>query len=120
MSTASPTLDPPARDETQARDHHQEEGDKADSQADRYIPHTPAFPKDLSGRPCDPPAPGPPRGRHTHLTEFELEGLQALVNKLEALPENKRCVPEGLEDPQALLGHIKVRVLSSTRGATTG
>ena len=107
MSTASPTSDPPARDvdETRARDH--QEGDKVDSQEDRCI-HTPAFPKDLSRRPGDPAAPGP-RGRHTHLTEFELEGLQALVNKLEALPENKRCVPEGLEDPQALLGHIKVR-----------
>ncbi|CAL8321646.1 unnamed protein product [Lota lota] len=130
MSTASPTSDSPARDvdDTRARDH---QGDKVASQEedpcshgdhltprnvkaaalrhdseDRYI-HTPAFLEDLSRRPCDPPAPEP-RGPRTHLTEFELEGLQALVNKLEALPENKKCVPEGLEDPQALLGHIKV------------
>uniref|UniRef100_A0A8C5A7S1 Lysine-specific demethylase 2B n=1 Tax=Gadus morhua TaxID=8049 RepID=A0A8C5A7S1_GADMO len=89
MGTASPPSHPPARDvdETRAGDH--QEGDKADSQEDRCI-HT------------------PPRGRHTHLTEFELEGLQALVDKLEALPENKRCVPEGLKEPQALLEHMKV------------
>uniref|UniRef100_A0A8C5BWK3 [histone H3]-dimethyl-L-lysine(36) demethylase n=1 Tax=Gadus morhua TaxID=8049 RepID=A0A8C5BWK3_GADMO len=107
MGTASPPSHPPARDvdETRAGDH--QEGDKADSQEDRCI-HTPAFPKDPSGRPCGPGAPEP-RGRHTHLTEFELEGLQALVDKLEALPENKRCVPEGLKEPQALLEHMKVR-----------
>uniref|UniRef100_A0A8C5A3A2 [histone H3]-dimethyl-L-lysine(36) demethylase n=1 Tax=Gadus morhua TaxID=8049 RepID=A0A8C5A3A2_GADMO len=106
MGTASPPSHPPARDvdETRAGDH--QEGDKADSQEDRCI-HTPAFPKDPSGRPCGPGAPEP-RGRHTHLTEFELEGLQALVDKLEALPENKRCVPEGLKEPQALLEHMKV------------
>lgn len=44
----------------------------------------------------------------THLTEFELKGLKALVEKLESLPENKKCVPEGIEDPQALLEGVKV------------
>uniref|UniRef100_A0A8C1H970 [histone H3]-dimethyl-L-lysine(36) demethylase n=1 Tax=Cyprinus carpio carpio TaxID=630221 RepID=A0A8C1H970_CYPCA len=44
----------------------------------------------------------------THLTEFELSGLKALVEKLESLPETKRCVPEGIEDPQALLDDVKV------------
>ncbi|RMC05767.1 hypothetical protein DUI87_17310 [Hirundo rustica rustica] len=43
----------------------------------------------------------------THLTEFELKGLKALVEKLESLPENKKCVPEGIEDPQALLEDMK-------------
>ncbi|XP_076778906.1 lysine-specific demethylase 2B isoform X5 [Arvicanthis niloticus] len=43
----------------------------------------------------------------THLTEFELKGLKALVEKLESLPENKKCVPEGIEDPQALLEGVK-------------
>ncbi|KAJ7309783.1 hypothetical protein JRQ81_007850 [Phrynocephalus forsythii] len=43
----------------------------------------------------------------THLTEFELKGLKALVEKLESLPENKKCVPEGVEDPQALLEDMK-------------
>lgn len=32
--------------------------------------------------------------------EFELKGLKALVEKLESLPENKKCVPEGIEDPR--------------------
>ncbi|XP_049644853.1 lysine-specific demethylase 2B isoform X2 [Suncus etruscus] len=45
--------------------------------------------------------------RWAHLTEFELKGLKALVEKLESLPENKKCVPEGIEDPQALLEGVK-------------
>lgn len=44
----------------------------------------------------------------THLTEFELNGLRKLVEKLESLPENKKCVPEGIENPQALLEDMKV------------
>ncbi|KAK1800159.1 hypothetical protein P4O66_000196 [Electrophorus voltai] len=44
----------------------------------------------------------------THLTQYELSGLQALVEKLESLPENKRCVPSGIEDPEALLENVKV------------
>uniref|UniRef100_A0A673KUW8 Lysine-specific demethylase 2B n=1 Tax=Sinocyclocheilus rhinocerous TaxID=307959 RepID=A0A673KUW8_9TELE len=47
-------------------------------------------------------------GKWTHLTDFELSGLKALVEKLESLPETKRCVPEGIEDPQALLDDVKV------------
>ncbi|XP_073769563.1 lysine (K)-specific demethylase 2Bb isoform X2 [Danio rerio] len=47
-------------------------------------------------------------GKWSHLTEFELNGLKALVEKLESLPENKKCVPEGIEDPQALLDDVKV------------
>ncbi|XP_077943968.1 lysine (K)-specific demethylase 2Bb isoform X10 [Gasterosteus aculeatus] len=43
-----------------------------------------------------------------HLTEFELSGLRKLVEKLELLPENKKCVPEGIENPQALLENMKV------------
>lgn len=31
-----------------------------------------------------------------------------LVDKLESLPESKKCVPEGIEDPQALLEDVKV------------
>ncbi|XP_063310331.1 lysine-specific demethylase 2B isoform X2 [Pelobates fuscus] len=45
--------------------------------------------------------------RWKHLTEFELKGLKALVEKLESLPENKKCVPEGIEDPDALLDDMK-------------
>ncbi|XP_040202831.1 lysine-specific demethylase 2B isoform X3 [Rana temporaria] len=45
--------------------------------------------------------------RWTHLTEFELKGLKALVEKLESLPENKKCVPDGIENPHALLEDMK-------------
>uniref|UniRef100_A0A7N8WJL0 Lysine-specific demethylase 2B n=1 Tax=Mastacembelus armatus TaxID=205130 RepID=A0A7N8WJL0_9TELE len=44
----------------------------------------------------------------THLTEFELNGLRTLVEKLESLPDSKKSFPEGLENPQALLEDIKV------------
>ncbi|KAI9534648.1 hypothetical protein NQZ68_010031 [Dissostichus eleginoides] len=40
--------------------------------------------------------------------KFELSGLRKLVEKLESLPENKKCVPEGIENPQALLEDMKV------------
>ncbi|XP_018118746.1 lysine-specific demethylase 2B isoform X2 [Xenopus laevis] len=60
------------------------------------------FPKTPTGSPAtDMPC------KLTHLTEFELKGLKALVEKLESLPENKKCVPEGIEDPQALLEDMK-------------
>uniref|UniRef100_A0A8C3J955 [histone H3]-dimethyl-L-lysine(36) demethylase n=1 Tax=Calidris pygmaea TaxID=425635 RepID=A0A8C3J955_9CHAR len=52
----------------------------------------------------------------THLTEFELKGLKALVEKLESLPENKKCVPEGIEDPQALLEDMKNRAVGRPKG----
>uniref|UniRef100_A0A8C7CRS1 Lysine-specific demethylase 2B n=1 Tax=Oncorhynchus kisutch TaxID=8019 RepID=A0A8C7CRS1_ONCKI len=63
----------------------------------------PEFPKTPSGSPGSES-----QSKWTHLTEFELKGLKALVEKLEALPENKKCVPEGMEDPQALLDDMKV------------
>ncbi|XP_066545217.1 lysine (K)-specific demethylase 2Bb isoform X2 [Amia ocellicauda] len=61
------------------------------------------YPKTPSGSPVSEPS-----NKWTHLTEFELKGLKALVEKLESLPENKKCVPEGIEDPQALLEDMKV------------
>lgn len=83
---------------------HQKQAPINDPIVSDASPHLPEF----AGTPC-----GSPRSevgsKWTHLTEFELEGLQALVEKLEALPENKRCVPEGIEDPHALLQHMKVR-----------
>ncbi|KAM4053557.1 lysine-specific demethylase 2B isoform 1-T1 [Anomaloglossus baeobatrachus] len=60
------------------------------------------FPKTPSGSPSTDAA-----SRWTHLTEFELKGLKALVEKLESLPENKKCVPEGIENPHALLEDMK-------------
>uniref|UniRef100_A0A8C6YFN0 Lysine-specific demethylase 2B n=1 Tax=Naja naja TaxID=35670 RepID=A0A8C6YFN0_NAJNA len=61
---------------------------------------------DYSKTPTGSPATEGP-AKWTHLTEFELKGLKALVEKLESLPENKKCVPEGIGDPQALLEDMK-------------
>ncbi|XP_048411937.1 lysine-specific demethylase 2B-like isoform X11 [Stegostoma tigrinum] len=64
-------------------------------------------PKTPSGSP-DPSQPASEgSNKWIHLTEFELKGLKALVEKLESLPENKKCVPEGIEDPYALLEDMK-------------
>lgn len=42
------------------------------------------------------------------LTPFELEGLLNLLGKLEELPANKKCVPEGIGDAAALLEDMRV------------
>ncbi|KAL8182915.1 UNVERIFIED_CONTAM: Lysine-specific demethylase 2A, partial [Gekko kuhli] len=47
------------------------------------------------------------KGRKIHLTQFELEGLHCLVDKLESLPLHKKCVPTGIEDEDALIADIK-------------
>ncbi|KAG8514964.1 Lysine-specific demethylase 2B, partial [Galemys pyrenaicus] len=65
-----------------------------------------AMPADVPKTPTGSPA-TEVSAKWTHLTEFELKGLKALVEKLESLPENKKCVPEGIEDPQALLEGVK-------------
>lgn len=63
---------------------------------------------DFPKTPSDSPA-SESQNKWTHLTEFELSGLRTLVEKLESLPENKKCVPEGIENPQGLLEDMKVR-----------
>uniref|UniRef100_A0A7N6F9H9 Lysine-specific demethylase 2B n=1 Tax=Anabas testudineus TaxID=64144 RepID=A0A7N6F9H9_ANATE len=62
---------------------------------------------DFPKTPSDSPA-SESQNKWTHLTEFELSGLRTLVEKLESLPENKKCVPEGIENPQGLLEDMKV------------
>lgn len=62
---------------------------------------------DFPPTPSDSPASESP-SKWTHLTEFELNGLRTLLEKLESLPENKKCVPLGIENPQALLDDMKV------------
>ncbi|XP_056890968.1 lysine (K)-specific demethylase 2Aa isoform X2 [Takifugu flavidus] len=42
-----------------------------------------------------------------HLTPLELEGLWNLLGKLEDLPSNKKCIPSGIHNSQALVSHIK-------------
>uniref|UniRef100_A0AAQ5ZTR8 Lysine-specific demethylase 2B n=1 Tax=Amphiprion ocellaris TaxID=80972 RepID=A0AAQ5ZTR8_AMPOC len=61
---------------------------------------------DFPKTPSDSPA-SECQNKWTHLTEFELNGLRTLVEKLESLPENKKCVPVGIENPQALLEDMK-------------
>lgn len=76
---------------------------------------------DFIQTPLDSPA-SEPTSRWTHLTSFELSGLRMLVEKLESLPESKRCVPEGIENPQALLDDMKVgqRILDQSVLQRTG
>uniref|UniRef100_A0A8C5BM19 [histone H3]-dimethyl-L-lysine(36) demethylase n=1 Tax=Gadus morhua TaxID=8049 RepID=A0A8C5BM19_GADMO len=50
----------------------------------------------------------PGGGRRAELTPYELEGLWNLVGKLEELPANKKCVPEGIQDAAALLEGMRV------------
>lgn len=42
------------------------------------------------------------------LTTFELEGLCNLLGKLEELPAHKKCVPDGIKNPTALLDNMRV------------
>lgn len=74
-------------------------------QGDRPVACLPELPQTPSGSPAmEPPT------RWTHLTEFELKGLKALVEKLESLPDGGRHLAPGPEDPQALLEGMTVRV----------
>lgn len=42
------------------------------------------------------------------LTTFEMEGLWNLLGKLEELPDHKKCAPDGIRDPSALLNDMRV------------
>ena len=52
----------------------------------------------------------PAERRRAELTPYELEGLWNLVGKLEELPANKKCVPDGIQDATALLEGMRVGV----------
>lgn len=62
-----------------------------------------------NGQVWDPQC-SPRKDRQVHLTHFELEGLRCLVDKLESLPLHKKCVPTGIEDEDALIADVKVKV----------
>ncbi|XP_047483967.1 uncharacterized protein LOC125035795 isoform X2 [Penaeus chinensis] len=47
---------------------------------------------------------------HIHLTQFELHGLKAIVMYLHALPTSKKCVPELITDPIALIRDVRTVV----------
>ncbi|XP_068111653.1 lysine-specific demethylase 2A isoform X2 [Hyperolius riggenbachi] len=57
--------------------------------------------------PPPPTPPSPPSNTPPCLTWFEVEGLHCLVKKLESLPQHKKCLPDGIHDPEALLQDIK-------------
>ncbi|KAL8180129.1 UNVERIFIED_CONTAM: Lysine-specific demethylase 2B [Gekko kuhli] len=81
------------------------------NESDESVKSTPAeYPKTPTGSPATEVS-----AKWTHLTEFELKGLKALVEKLESLPENKKCIPEGIEDPQALLEDMKKNISAGRR-----
>ncbi|XP_030307380.1 lysine-specific demethylase 2A, partial [Calypte anna] len=61
-----------------------------------------------NGQAWDPNAGSPRKTRKVHLTQFELEGLRCLVDKLESLPLHKKCVPTGIEDEDALIADVKL------------
>ncbi|XP_078680561.1 lysine-specific demethylase 2A-like isoform X1 [Branchiostoma floridae x Branchiostoma belcheri] len=44
---------------------------------------------------------------YVHLTKYELQGLEYLVDRLEKQPANKRNVPDALTDPDGLLKDVK-------------
>lgn len=54
------------------------------------------------------------------LTPFELEGLWNLLGKLEGLPEQKKCVPVGILNPDALLDDMKVRAVFLSQSTHAG
>lgn len=61
-----------------------------------------------NGQAWDPLASSPHKSNKVHLTQFELEGLRCLMDKLESLPLHKKCVPTGIEDEDALIADVKV------------
>lgn len=61
-----------------------------------------------NGQSWDSRSNSPHKGKKVHLTQFELEGLRCLVDKLESLPLHKKCVPTGIEDEDALIADVKV------------
>uniref|UniRef100_A0A8C0V5R1 [histone H3]-dimethyl-L-lysine(36) demethylase n=1 Tax=Cyanistes caeruleus TaxID=156563 RepID=A0A8C0V5R1_CYACU len=72
-----------------------------------------------NGQVWDPSGGSPRKSRKVHLTQFELEGLRCLVDKLESLPLHKKCVPTGIEDEDALIADVKVG-LSKCNALPTG
>ncbi|XP_073453187.1 lysine-specific demethylase 2A isoform X2 [Aquarana catesbeiana] len=57
--------------------------------------------------PPPPTPPSPPANTPPCLTWFELEGLLCLVKKLESLPPHRKCLPDGIQDPEALLADVR-------------
>ncbi|KAM4702534.1 lysine-specific demethylase 2A [Rhinophrynus dorsalis] len=89
--------------------HHRQREQEHRRHTERII--VPVFPTSL--RPLTPPPSLPlptllsPLSSRTCLTWFEMEGLHCLVMKLESLLPQKKCLPDGIQDPDALISDIK-------------
>ncbi|XP_028741699.1 lysine-specific demethylase 2B isoform X2 [Peromyscus leucopus] len=115
--TPKPPADGPTSPTSTPSEEQENTGKKLKAPAMRFLKRTLSHESEESVKSTTTPVdyPKTPTGspsteastKWTHLTEFELKGLKALVEKLESLPENKKCVPEGIEDPQALLEGVK-------------
>ncbi|XP_010222158.1 PREDICTED: lysine-specific demethylase 2A [Tinamus guttatus] len=68
-----------------------------------------------NGQAWEPHGGSPNKSRKVHLTQFELEGLRCLVDKLESLPLHKKCVPTGIEDEDALIADVKLKLQARLR-----
>ncbi|XP_041427133.1 lysine-specific demethylase 2A isoform X3 [Xenopus laevis] len=91
------------------RDRQQRDQERDHQHAERIIIHTlPASLRPLTPPPSLPlPTPDSPPSTSPYLTWFEIEGLHCLVLKLESLPPHKKCLPDGIHDPEALISDIK-------------
>ncbi|XP_041427140.1 lysine-specific demethylase 2A isoform X6 [Xenopus laevis] len=104
------------------RDRQQRDQERDHQHAERIIIHTlPASLRPLTPPPSLPlPTPDSPPSTSPYLTWFEIEGLHCLVLKLESLPPHKKCLPDGIHDPEALISDIKPRLPHSVTCALCG
>ena len=47
-----------------------------------------------------------------YLTQWELKGLNVLIEWLEGLPQSKKSVPKDIHDPAGLMAEMRVYLLS--------
>ncbi|XP_073542247.1 lysine-specific demethylase 2A isoform X2 [Phyllobates terribilis] len=88
------------------RERRQRERSRQRHEERLLMSRIPAAHRPLTPPPSLPTPPSPPSMPHS-LTWFEIEGLHCLVKKLESLPPHKKCLPDGIHDPDALIADIK-------------
>ncbi|KAM8924457.1 lysine-specific demethylase 2A isoform 2-T2 [Pelodytes ibericus] len=90
------------------RERRQSERERRRHSERIILPTLPASLRPLTPPPSLPlPTPPSPPSAPIFLTWFEMEGLNCLVTKLESLPPHKKCLPDGIHDPDALISDIK-------------
>ncbi|XP_075113879.1 lysine-specific demethylase 2A isoform X2 [Leptodactylus fuscus] len=88
------------------RERRQRERSRQRHEERLVMARIPAAHRPLTPPPSLPTPPSPSNTPHC-LTWFEVEGLHCLVKKLESLPPHKKCLPDGIHDPDALIADIK-------------